>query len=256
MKKLLYTGAGSGIARDVIKNIKDKYFIYVGVHTDKQLILQREKYKNEKNIKVIKLDLLSDKDLEVIQKLDIDILISNAAIGHGGSIIEISLDKIREVYEVNIFRNIKLIQIVLENMIKKDSGKIIIMSSLSGLFPPRFMGAYTSTKASLINISKVLRSELKLLGKNISVSLIEPGMYKTGFNEIMLYEKYEINDTLFKDELDFISKKENIFWSLFQYRNKKSIVKQIVKSLDGDKFIYSAPKWQRFIVKIYSIIND
>lgn len=256
MKKILYTGASGGIARDVIKKIKNKYYIYVGVHTEKQLELQKEKYKNDKNIEVIKLDLLNKNDLKKIKNLDIDILISNAAIGHGGSLIEIPINKIKETYEVNIFKNIELIQIVLKNMIKKSSGKIIIISSLSGIIPPKFIGAYTSTKASLINIAKVLKKELKLINKNIHISLIEPGMYKTGFNEIMLEEKYEIKDTLFKEELETIRKKENIFWGLFQYKNKKSIVKQIIKSLEQDKFIYSAPKSQRIIAKIYQIIKD
>ena len=256
MKKILYTGASSGIAREVIKRIKHKYFIYVGVHTEKQLELQKEKYKKAKNIKVIKLDLLNNKDLEKIKKLDIDILISNAAIGHGGSLIEIPLNKIKQTYEVNVFKNIQLIQIVLKNMIKKGSGKIIIVSSLSGIIPPKFIGTYSSTKAALINISKVLKSELKLINKNIKVSLIEPGMYKTGFNEIMLEEKYEIKDTLFKNEFAKIRKKENIFWNLFQYKNKRGIVKQIIKSLEHDRFIYSAPKLQRMISKIYMLIKD
>lgn len=256
MKKILYTGASGGIAREVIKNIKHKYYIYVGVHTEKQLELQKEKYKNDKNIEVIKLDLLNKNDLEKIKKLDIDILISNAAIGHGGSLLEIPINKIKETYEVNIFKNIELIQIVIKNMIKKGNGKIIIMSSLSGIIPPKFIGAYSSTKAALINIAKVLKSELKLINKNIHISLIEPGMYKTGFNEIMLEEKYEIKDTLFKEELGTIRKKENLFWNLFQYNNKKSIVKQIIKSLEENKFIYSAPKSQRIIAKLYQIIKD
>lgn len=256
MKKILYTGATSGIAKEVIKKIKNKYYIYIGVHTKKQLELQKEKYKKEKNIQVIKLDLLNNKDLENVKTLDIDILISNAAIGHGGSLIEIPIKKIKETYEVNIFKNIELIQIVTKNMIKKGSGKIIIMSSLSGIIPPKFMGAYSSTKASLINIAKVLKKELKIINKNINISIIEPGMYKTGFNEIMLEEKYEIKETLFKKELETIRKKENVFWNIFQYNNKKGIVKQIIKSLEGEKFIYSAPKSQRLIAKIYSIIKD
>ena len=256
MKKILYTGASGGIAREVIKSIKNKYYIYVGVQTEKQLELQKEKYKNNKNIEVIKLDLLNKNDIEKIKTLDIDILISNAAIGHGGSLLEIPINKIKETYEVNIFKNIELIQIVIKNMIKKGNGKIIIMSSLSGIIPPKFIGAYSSTKAALINIAKVLKNELKLINKNIQISLIEPGMYKTGFNEIMLEEKYEIKDTLFKEELETIRKKENLFWNLFEYNNKKSIVKQIIKSLEENKFIYSAPKSQRIIAKLYQIIKD
>ena len=63
MKTILYTGATSGIAKEVIKKIKKKYKIYLGVHTNKQLELLKEKYKKDKNIKVIKLDLLNKNHL-------------------------------------------------------------------------------------------------------------------------------------------------------------------------------------------------
>lgn len=123
MEKILYTGTTSGTAKEVIKKIKNKYFIYVGVHTKKQLEIQKEKYKNEPYIQVIKLDLLNNNDINKIKKLDIDILICNAAVGYGGSITEIDINKLRENFEVNVFKNFELIQIVLKKMIKKIKEK-------------------------------------------------------------------------------------------------------------------------------------
>lgn len=259
MKTILYTGGSGGIAKEVIKKIKHKYFIYVGVHTEKQLELITNRYKDEKNIKVIKLDLLSNNDLEKIKQLDTDILISNAAIGYGGSIAEIDIIRLKEIFEVNVFQNFKLVQIVLKNMIKKGKGKIIMISSLSGLMPLKFMGPYSSSKASIIRLTQSLKSELKLINKNIKISLIEPGMYKTGFNQLMIEDKYEWmkNKSYFKKELEMIRKKENIFWRLFEYKSLNSIVKQITKAIKhDDKFIYSAPTTQRILAKIYEIIND
>lgn len=121
MKKILYTGATSGIAKEVINKLKNKYYIYIGTHTEKQKQLLKQRYIQEKNIEVIKLDLLNKKDLEKIKKIDIDILISNAAISYGGSISEIELEKVREIFEINVFKNFELVQIVLEKMIKKKS---------------------------------------------------------------------------------------------------------------------------------------
>lgn len=259
MKKILYTGATSGIAKEVVKKIKHKYYIYVGVHNEKQLELTKEKYKNEKNIEVIKLDITNKSDLEQIKNIDIDILISNAAIGYGGSISEIDIKKVRENFEVNVFSNFKLVQIVLKNMIKKDSGKIIMMSSLAGIMPIKFLGVYSATKASINKLTQTLNKELKLLTKNIKISLIEPGMYKTGFNQVMLENKYKWmqKESYFKQELELIRKKENIFWNLFEKKKMNSIVKQIIKSIENDnRFIYSAPLSQRIIAKIYSLIKD
>jgi len=259
MKTILYTGATSGIAKEVIKNIKNKYKIYVGVHTKKQKELLEKRYKKEQNIKIIKLDLLNKEDLQKIKKLDIDILISNAAIGYGGSVAEIDINKLKEIYEVNVFRNIELIQIVLKNMIKKQKGKIIVISSLAGLIPLKFMGPYSSSKASLIRLTQTLKKEMRQINKNIKIKLILPGMYKTGFNQIMLEDKYDWMkvESYFKNQITKIRKKETIFWTLFEKRKLKSIVKQIIKALEEDKkFKYSRPISQRIITKIIEIIND
>ena len=125
MKTILMTGARSGIAADVIKKIKTKnYKIYVAVHTDTQCKRIKKIYKNDKNIYCIKLDVTDKENIKKLNKIDVDILISSAAIGDGGSISEIKMDKVRENFEVNMFSNFEIVQIVIKNMIKKDSGKI------------------------------------------------------------------------------------------------------------------------------------
>lgn len=183
MKTILMTGARSGIAADVIKKIKTKnYKIYVAVHTDTQCKRIKKIYKNDKNIYCIKLDVTDKEDIKKLNKIDVDILISFAAIGNGGSISEIKMDKVRENFEVNVFSNFEVVQIVLKNMIKKDSGKIIMISSLAGILPLKFLGSYCATKSSIIMLTQVLKKEIKLISKNIKISLIEPGMYHTGFN--------------------------------------------------------------------------
>ena len=163
MKKILITGARSGIIGEVIKRIKEDYFIYVTVHTESQLKKVKEKYKDNKNIKCFKLDITNKKDIEKLKKLDIDIFISNAAISESGSILEIKVDKIRNNFETNVFSNFEVIQIVLKNMIKKGKGKIIIMGSLAGKIPMPFAGSYSATKASIIKLTEALNLELKLL---------------------------------------------------------------------------------------------
>lgn len=259
MEKILYTGGAGGIAKSVIDRIKNKYFIYIGVHNNKQLELVCNRYKNYQNIKVIKLDMLNDADLNKIKNLDIDILVCNAAIGYGGSVAEIDVLKLKEVFEVNVFSNVKLIQIVLKNMVKKGHGKIIIISSLISLITLPFLGSYASSKSALNKLVQVLKKEVKLINKNIKIYLIEPGMYKTGFNDIMLENKY--NDmsieSYFKYQIESIRKKEKLFWGLFQKKSLNSITNKIIYCIEkGNKFIYSAPLTQRVFAKIYSLIYD
>lgn len=257
MDKVLITGATSGIMKDVIKRIKDDYFIYVTVHTEDELKRIKDFYKDDINIKCFKLDITSKIDKKKIEKLDIDIFISNAAIGMGGSIINIDMNKVRENYEVNVFSNFEVIQLVLKNMLKKNKGKIIVMSSLAGIIPIPFLGSYSSTKASIIKLTECLKKELKILNSNINISLIEPGMYKTGFNKVMLDNKYNTDfDNLFKDELDLIKRKENLMMLLLERKKLNSIVKQIEHAIRySNKFIYRAPFLESLIVKIYNIFS-
>lgn len=257
MKKILITGASSGLMKELIKEIKNKYFIYVTVYTKRQLENVEKLYEYDQNIKCFKLDITDEKDIEKLKNIDIDILISNAAIGNGGSIINIDIDKIRDNYETNVFSNFNLVQEVLKNMLKKNNGKIIIMSSLAGIIPIPFLGSYCSTKASIIKLTECLKKELKILNSNIKISLIEPGMYKTGFNKYMFDNKYDddFND-LFKEELELIHLRENIMMMLLERKNYKSIVKQIKKAIKNDnKFIYRAPLFQSIGAKIYNIFN-
>lgn len=256
---ILITGARSGIAYKVIEKIKDKdYNIYVTVRTLSQLKRVKELYKDYKNITCFKLDLLNKDDIDSINNLDIDILYLNASIGYGGSIASIDIDKIYENYEVNVFSNIKLIQIVLNKMILKNSGIIIITGSLAGVIPISFLGSYCSSKSSLNMIARILKKELKLIS-NIKVKLILPGMYHTGFNQVMLNNKYDckFNNGIFKDELKLIKFKENLLFNLLEKKSLDSIVNKIYKAIisDNSKFIYYSPVSQYIISKIYQLFS-
>jgi len=256
---ILITGARSGIAAKVINKLKDEnYNIYVTVKDELQLKRIKKIYKNYKNITCLKLDMLNNSDIKKIENLDIDILYSNAAIGYGGSVAEIDINKTKENFEVNVFNNFKLIQIVLKKMIKNNKGKIIITSSIAGILPINFLGSYCATKASINTLSKCLKNELKLINKNIKISLILPGMYHTGFNQVMLENKYnDSKDSYFKSEIELIRKKENIFFNLFELKKYDSIVNKIYKAIKSDnpKYIYTAPLYQYIFAKIYQIFN-
>lgn len=260
MKKILYTGARSGISDYVINKLKDKnYFIYITVHTKYQEEIMKEKYINNKNIQVFKLDITSKSDRQKLVTLDIDILINNAAIGEGGSLAEIDMNRVRENFEVNVFSSFEIVQIILKNMLKKGSGKIIIMSSLASIIPLNFLGSYCGTKASISHMTRILKNEIKLLNKNIKIVLIEPGMYHTGFNQVMLENKYKYMsiDSYFKDKIKEIRKKENVLFTLLEKKRLSSIGNKIVEAINSSnpRFIYRAPFLQSFGAKIYLIFK-
>lgn len=255
MKKILFTGARSGIASSVIeKLLSDDFYIYVTVHTFEEEKSVKDKYLGYKNVECFKLDVTNKSDREKLKGLDIDIVVLNAAVGYGGSLIEIPINRVRENYEVNVFSNLEIIQIISSNMIKKKNGKIIIMSSIAGIMPIEFLGSYCSSKSSLIMIAKILRREFSLLDCDIKIKLIEPGVYKTGFNEVMLENK-DLSSSHFEKLQDKIKFKEYILFDLMGKSDLDSISKKIINAIksDSNRFIYSAPTSQKVFVKLYQM---
>lgn len=258
MKNILITGARSGIINKVCDDLINKdYLLYITVHTDSQLKYIKEKYKNYDNVQCLKLDVTNEEDIKQLENIDIDILISNAAIAESGSICEIDMNKVRNNFEVNVFGNFTVLQKVIKQMIEKKKGKIIIMSSLAGILPIPFLGPYCATKASIIKLTECLNMELKLIDADIDICLIEPGLYKTGFNRLAFDKKYEWMDikSYFQNQIDLIRKSENIFLKVIGKKKLNSIVKKIVKAVESEnpKFIYRAPLSQSIFARITSL---
>lgn len=257
MKNILITGARSGIAHHVLKQLlKKDYHIYAAVHTKKELEQLQKKYQEELHITCLKLDITNKEDWKQLDNIDIDIYIANAAIGFGGSIINMDTSKIRENYETNIFSNLELLQYILQKMEKKRSGKIIMMASLAGIVPVPFLGSYCSTKASLIKWMECLRLELLESKISIQLTMIEPGLYRTGFNQVMLENKYpEVKtDHYFEDVLELLHKQDKLLLTVAR-KNMNSIVSKICKAIEAEKpkFIYRAPISQVLMAKIYQL---
>lgn len=260
MKKILFTGARSGIANAVIDQLIDqKYYIYITVHNEKQLEIVSKKYEGFSHVECFKLDVTNAKDRKQLELLDIDILVNNAAVGYGGSISEIPISKVRKNFEINVFSYFEIEQIVLKNMIKKNSGKIINIASLAGIIPISFLGSYCATKASIIKMTECLKKELKLINSKVEICLIEPGLYHTGFNQVMLENKYDWMDinSYFSYLLDHIRTKETFLFHLMEKYELKSIVKKIIKAIKAKHpdFIYRAPISQVILAKGYQIVK-
>jgi short-subunit dehydrogenase len=229
------------------------------VHTNEQLksLEEKEELKG-KTVICMKLDITSKEDRDKIKDLDIDILINNAAIGNGGSIVEASMDRIRENFEVNFFATIELTQLFLGKMVERNKGRIIMISSMLGEMPFPWLGIYSSTKAALTNISMALEQELKEVKSNVDVVIIEPGFYRTGFNEVMMDNKYDNENSIFKEFRRTIYDNEQFKVNLLTSDELKSIVDKIVKAVEDDKpnLKYKAPLSHATLQKAFIIKNQ
>lgn len=102
----------------------------------------------------------------------VGVLVNNAAYSLNGTIGETPIDQVRRQFETNFFGLSRMTQLVLPGMREQRSGRIIMMSSIFGLFATPGRGYYQATKHALEAISDSLRLEVKPW--DIKVSIIEP----------------------------------------------------------------------------------
>ena len=109
----------------------------------------------------------------------IDVLVNNAGYGLVGGVEEANDSEIRAQFEVNVFGALAVIQAVLPLMRRQRSGRIVCVSSVSGLVGWPSLGIYSGSKFALEGICETLAQEVAPLG--IKVILVEPGGLRTDF---------------------------------------------------------------------------
>lgn len=138
------------------------------------------------NIHVVEIDVTDDQSVtnafaETLEKFGkIDVLVNNAAVSGFGLLEAYSLDKIRQMFEVNFYGVIRTYQAVLPSMREQKSGLIINITSGASAHTSPFMVPYFASKFGVESITEGLQDELKQF--NIENVSIQPGVYPTEMN--------------------------------------------------------------------------
>jgi NAD(P)-dependent dehydrogenase (short-subunit alcohol dehydrogenase family) len=181
-KTILITGAGSGFGKGAaIALLERGHTVIATTETAEQAsALQAE----HPGLQVEKIDITNSTDVAKIAAWDIDVLINNAGYGQTGPMSDVPNDRLRKVFEVNVFGTVAVTQAALPRMAAKGSGRVIIMSSIAGVLAAPGFGPYAMTKHALE------------APQGIDVCLINPAPYNTGFNDRMADSMWEwFNDS-------------------------------------------------------------
>jgi NAD(P)-dependent dehydrogenase (short-subunit alcohol dehydrogenase family) len=124
----------------------------------------------------------------------IDVVVNNAGYGIGGALEELSLDEIRDNFEVNLFAPMTVIKKVMPYLRAQRSGHIINISSIAGFAGVPGWPVYAASKHALIGLSDVLAQDLRPLG--IHVTAVAPGAFRTQFltKESLIFGETQIPD--------------------------------------------------------------
>lgn len=115
-KTVVITGAGSGLGREAAIELAKRGHSVIATTMYEKQAQEINTLANDRRIdlKSFKLDINLENDRNKLKELDFDVLINNAAIGDSGSIADISVDRIENVFETNVFSNIKITQVALK----------------------------------------------------------------------------------------------------------------------------------------------
>ena len=107
----------------------------------------------------------------------VDILVNNAGISQRGIVSETPIEIDRRIMDTNFFGSVALTKAVLPLMLKRGTGKIVVISSLTGKFGTPLRSAYAASKHALHGYFDSLRAEVHDAG--LRVLLVCPGFIRT-----------------------------------------------------------------------------
>ncbi len=176
MKKVIVTGATSGIGKAITKLLIKHGFYVIGIGRNFSKIDFKD------NFERIECDLTKLNEIEQLSKKiknrGVEILINSAGIGYFGPHEEINTKKLHELISLNLEAPILLSHLLLRELKKRD-GIIINISSITAKKSSVFGCAYSATKAGLSHFSRGLFDEVRKTG--VKVITIHPDITKTPF---------------------------------------------------------------------------
>lgn len=119
----------------------------------------------------------------------LDILVNNAGITKDGLIMKMKEEDFDAVLNVNLKGTFNTIRHSARQMLKQRSGKIINISSVSGILGNAGQANYAASKAGVIGLTKTMARELGSRG--ITVNAIAPGFVDTEMTEVLSKELKE-----------------------------------------------------------------
>ena len=106
----------------------------------------------------------------------LDGLINNAGVAVMGPLIEMSEEDMQFQFDVNLLGPYRVTK-AFADLIIESEGRIMTVSSISGILAGRYLGAYAMSKHGVEAYTDALSSEME--GFNVKVAAVEPGNYKS-----------------------------------------------------------------------------
>ena len=205
-KVVLVTGGAQGIGKAIVLELaKNHYDVVINYLTsNKAAALLEEEIKKNYDVRVmtIQADVSKEEEVDAMISLiekkwgGVDILVNNAAVDLSNLFHLKTADEFRKTLDVNVVGAFNCSKRVYRHMLDQEYGRIINISSTSGLYGTPKLATYCMSKWGILGLTKTLAKEVG--SKGIIVNALCPTKVKTPMCETMEYVQF-INDLTGKD---------------------------------------------------------
>lgn len=188
-KSVLITGASHGIGKAIAKVFSENGYRII-LNYNKSYDAAKKLESDLKNIGCDCISIQADVSDEssVISMIDeskkftnsIDVLVNNAGVALSKLFCDTSIEDWNNIMSTNVTGTFNCCKYIVPEMIKKQRGKIINISSIWGIHGASMEVAYSTSKAAIIGFTKALSKELG--PSNINVNCVAPGVIDTNMN--------------------------------------------------------------------------
>ncbi|MDH3900395.1 MAG: SDR family oxidoreductase [Gammaproteobacteria bacterium] len=190
---IVVTGASAGIGRATVSLLLERGYTVLGIARDFSKCNFSSTRFTAMALDLSRLDELPARFEEITgNQPSITGLVCCAGSGRFGSLEEFSCEQIRELIDLNLTSQICAVRALLPAMKRRQTGTIILMGSEAALTGGKRGAVYSAAKFGLRGLAQSLRQECASSG--VRVSIINPGMVKTGFFDTLDFRPGDADD--------------------------------------------------------------
>jgi len=176
------TGASAGIGRATALRLAQSYDIVAVARSAGQLdTLANEVDAAGGTCRTLAMDITDPRAVSSLASIEAEVLVNNAGMGVLRPLLELTRDEWIRMVDLNFNALFDVTRAVVPGMVKRRSGHIVVIGSITGRSPFAGGTCYAATKAAANSFAESLMLELRDSG--VKVSVVNPGSVSTTFSD-------------------------------------------------------------------------
>lgn len=229
---IIVTGASTGIGYDITRLLteyKIPVLATIRKNSDEIKLLELGPTVKTFILDVSKKESITEfKNYLSVNDFEINTLINNAGLVGAGPLEFYPIEQMKSLFDVNVWGLLEVTQICLPYL-RKTSGKVINISSVSGLTVTPFLGPYNASKHAVEVLTDALRMEMS--DSNVRFILVEPGSIKTPIWEKSKADWDKLKEKMPKEAISYYEDNLKSFEKLVDQSAKNGLDVNIISKL-------------------------